>query len=216
MVLKITGDLQPHVPARLAACYRYDMPRSVDLLGRIRQNEALVALLANTFEFDVRRANHTGTPRITSGKRLEAIAGDFTGGKYYLHGESIIRPVWYASSEGEAGIIGANLTEALCLVVGLPYWRDCLKYSENGNLLSMRAAASHLQRDMLAHSPSIVAAQTRAAGALGLLIEPVLTLVERLHTSVQSADPDDVFLDETGEYDVLFGPFPPSRNRHWK
>jgi hypothetical protein len=192
------------------------MFQSVDLLRRIREDEALVALLANTFEFDVRRTDYVDAPRISSGKRLEVIAGDFTGGKYYLYGESFVRPVWYASSEGEAGIIGADLTEALCLVVGLPYWRDCLKYSENGNLLSMRAAASFLQRDMLADSPRTVPAQTQAAGALGLALEPVLTLVDRLHASVQSADPGDVFLDETGEYDILFGPFPPSRNPHWR
>lgn len=210
------GDLQSHVPVRLAICYRYDMSQSVDLLGRIREDEDLVALFAKTFEFDVRRADYVDAPRIVSGKRLEVIAGDFAGGRFYLYGESFARPVWYASSEGEAGIIGADLTEALCLLVGLPYWRDCLKYSENGDLLSMRTAASFLQRDMLTDSPETVPAQTQAAGALGLAIEPVPTLVARLHASVQSADPGDVFLDETGEYDVLFGPFPPSRNLRWR
>ncbi|MFC8198592.1 hypothetical protein ACFUTV_24790 [Streptomyces sp. NPDC057298] len=192
------------------------MSQSADLLNLVREDEALVTLLAETFEFDVRLTDYADAPRFSSGKHLEVIAGDFTGGRYYLYGESVARPVWYASSEGEAGMIGADLTETLCLVVGLPYWRDCLKYSDNGDLLSMQMAASFLQRDMLEDSPETVPAQARAAGALGLAIEPVPTLVGRLLASVRSVDPSDVFLDETGEYDVLFGPFPPSRNLRWR
>ncbi|GAA2461897.1 hypothetical protein GCM10010421_64220 [Streptomyces glaucus] len=151
-----------------------------------------------------------------SGLPLEAVAGDFTGGKFYLCGEGPARPVWYASGEGEAGVIARDFSEALGLVVGLPYWRDCLKYSDDGDLTSMRAAASFLQRDMLTSDPEMVSAQSRAAGTLGLEIKPVPVLVEHLHMAVRSAGPADVFLDGTGEYDGLFGPFPPSRNPRWR
>jgi hypothetical protein len=192
------------------------MSWTADLLRRIREDRALVEIFADPFEFDVRRTEYVDAPRLASGLRLEVVAGDFTGGKFYLCGEGLTRPVWYASSEGEAGIISKDFSEVLGLVVGLPYWRDCLKYSTNGDLASMQAAARFLQRDMLADDPEMVPAQSRVAEALGLTIKPVPALVGCLHTAVQSAGPDDVFLDETGEYDGLFGPFPPSRNPRWQ
>ncbi|MDI9889365.1 hypothetical protein QMZ92_34900 [Streptomyces sp. HNM0645] len=199
-----------------AFCYRCCMSRSADLLRRLRDDPALVELLSYPFEFDIRRADYVDAPRLMSGISLEVVAGDFTGGKFYLCGEGPDRPMLYASSEGEAGLIASDFSGALGLVVGLPYWRDCLKYSEDGDVASMQAAASFLQRDMLANDPEVVPAQSRVAGALGLTIEPVPTLVDRLHEAVRSADPGDVFLDETGEYESLFGPFPPSRNPDWQ
>ncbi|MCH0555974.1 MULTISPECIES: hypothetical protein [Streptomyces] len=46
-------------------------------------------------------------------------------GTYYLRGEAGVeeRPVPYADSEGQATWIGADLVEAITLIVVLPFWR---------------------------------------------------------------------------------------------
>ncbi|GHE95542.1 hypothetical protein GCM10018772_19330 [Streptomyces fumanus] len=199
-----------------ALCYRGRMSRSAELLRRIREDENLTELLAHHFEFDIRRTAYTDAPRLASGAPLEMIAGDFAGGAFYESGDGADRPVWYAGSEGEAGIIAPDLREALVLLIGLPYWRDCLKFSDDGDLDAMRTAASFLQRDLLAGDPELPSAQRRAAEALGLAVEPVPVLVERLHATVRDTGSADLFLDDTGEYDGLFGPFPPSRNPRWR
>jgi hypothetical protein len=192
------------------------MSQESDLVRRVRDEQDLVEILAGSFEFDIRRSECVGDPQLASGLPLEVIAGDFTGGKFYLCGEQAARPVWYASSEGEAGVIAKDFSDALGLVIGLPYWRDCLQYSNNGDLGSMQVAASFLQRDFTAGYPELASAQLRVADALELTLDPVSTLVSRLHATVQEFSPVDVFFDETGEYGGLFGPFPPSRNPLWR
>jgi hypothetical protein len=63
-------------------------------------NVRLRELLA-FFEFDVARAKTGKGASIASGLPLEPVAGDFTGGQFYLCGEAgSERPVLYASSEG--------------------------------------------------------------------------------------------------------------------
>jgi hypothetical protein len=98
-----------------------------ELLRRIRENADLGAFLAVFPEFDVGRREPRDEPRLASGAPLHAIAGDFTGGMFYLCGdEPSTQPVLYASSEGEAGVIAPSLPEALAVLIGLPHWRDCL------------------------------------------------------------------------------------------
>ncbi|WP_225802715.1 hypothetical protein [Streptomyces sp. NK15101] len=193
------------------------MRDSTDLLQRIEEDVKVAALLADVFEFDVRRKVGDESARLASGLMVEPIAGDFTGGVFYLCGTvGSARPVLYASSEGDAGIIATDLSEALGVVVGFPYWRDCLKYSAGGDLAAMELAADFLCRDLVANRPAIGAEQSRVAEALGLTLESPLVLTARLHMAVKSAGPDFDFSDDTGEYGSLFGPFPPSRNRSWQ
>ncbi|MBP2402158.1 hypothetical protein [Streptomyces syringium] len=193
------------------------MRDSTDLLQQISEDRELAVLLADVFEFDIRRKVDGESTRLASGLPLEGIAGDFTGGMFYLCGTpDLCRPVLYASSEGDAGIIATDLSEALALVAGFPYWRDCLKYSAGGDLSAMESATAFLCHDMMENCPTIGAEQYRVAAALGLPLEPPLVLVARLHAAVKSAGPDFAFIDETGEYGSLFGPFPPSRNQFWR
>lgn len=188
-----------------------------DLLQRINEDEELAALLTDAFEFDVQRKAVEESARLACGLPIEAIAGDFTEGRFYLCGTGrSARPVLYASPEGDAGIIATSLSEALTLLVGFPYWRDCLKYSADGDLATMESATSLLCRDLLANRPAIGAEQSRVAEALCLTLESPLVLTARLHAAVRSAGPDFTFSDYTGEYGSLFGPFPPSRNQSWR
>ncbi|MCX5318080.1 hypothetical protein [Streptomyces sp. NBC_00154] len=193
------------------------MRDSIDLLQRIDENRELSALLADAFEFDVRRKMGSESPRLASGLPLEGIAGDFTGGMFYLCGTTDNpRPVLYASSEGDAGIIATDLSEALALVVGFPYWRDSLKYSAGGDLDAMESATAFLCRDMIVNRPAIGTEQSWTAESLCVPLETPSVLVARLRAAVKSAGPDFAFIDETGEYGSLFGPFSPSRNQRWQ
>lgn len=190
--------------------------RSVELLNFVDRDEGLSELLASVFEFDTRRRHPDGRERLACGQALYGIAGDFTGGAFYLCGSPEgVQPVLYASSEGQAGLISDNLVEAFELMVGLPYWRDCLTYSGGGDLSTMEIAARHLQSDLTRNRPHFRSQQSFAAQALSLDILPLPRLLSRLRDSVARSLPDYRFIDETGEYEGLFGPFFPDRNKAW-
>ncbi|WP_245603459.1 hypothetical protein [Salinispora cortesiana] len=174
-------------------------------------------LLATVFEFDTSRGDEGADAALSSSQPLERIAGDFTGGTFFRCGRSDEeRPVLYASSEGQAGLIADTSREALELVIGLPYWRDCLNYSGSGNLKVMTTAAAYLQRDLVDQIPEIALRQSEAANYLSLEVVPANVLLARLHAAVSRSDPDYVYIDETGEYEGLFGAFRPDRNPRWR
>jgi hypothetical protein len=66
---------------------------------------------------------------------FEIVAQRSSGCVYALTGPQ--RQVLLATSEGQAGIIAANLKECLELVVAHPYWEDVLRFG-NGDLSAMR------------------------------------------------------------------------------
>ncbi|MFI6332456.1 hypothetical protein ACIBBG_29625 [Micromonospora chersina] len=188
-----------------------------ELLELVRHDLSLAALLGEVCEFDLTRGDHGEAVRLSSGQALEGIAGDFTGGTFFLCGERRWRrPVLYASSEGQAGLIGHSLTEALEIMIGLPSWWDCLKFSGSGDLVAMQSAAEHLQRDELRDQPDIRAKRVRLATALSLDLVTVPLLLARLRDAVAGTAPDFLLTVETGEeYESLFGPWLPSRNPSW-
>lgn len=193
------------------------MHTSSDLLSVVRRDERLSALLATIFEFDTSRGDEGVDAELSSSLPLARLAGDFTGGTFFWCGRSDEeRPVLYASSEGQAGLIADTLGEALELVIGLPYWRDCLKYSGSGNLEIMTTAAAYLQRDLVDQIPDIALRQSEAANVLSLEVAPANVLLARLHAAVSRSVPDYVLTDETGEYEGLFGAFQPDRSPRWR
>lgn len=192
--------------------------RDEEILDSIRRDSGLAELLWHVCEFDLSRDDHGEPVRLSSGLALQGVAGDFTGGTFFLCGEgSEGRPVLYASSEGQAGLIGQSLTEALEIIVGLPSWWDCLKFSGSGDLTTMQTTADHLCHDELRDQPEFGADRVRLAAALGLELESVPSLLTRLHTAVSGTTPDFILTVETGEeYESLFGPWLPSRNPSWQ
>lgn len=181
----------------------------------LRQDLGLAELLWRVCEFDLTRGDHGEPVRLSSGQALEGIAGDSTGGTFFLCGERrSIRPVLYASSEGQAGLIGRSLAEALEIMIELPSWWDCLKFSGGGDLATMESAAEHLQRDELRDQPELGTKRLQLATALSLDLATTPLLLARLRDAV--ATPDVVLTVETGEeYESLFGPWQPSRNPSW-
>ncbi|GAA1380692.1 hypothetical protein GCM10009661_55920 [Catellatospora chokoriensis] len=100
--------------------------RDQDLLRQIRDERWIAELLVQ-FDFDLRRAENgpVEAVRLPDGGALEMIAGDASGGAFLLAGPPADnRPVVYAGSEGEGGLIAADLRTALALVVGLPSLHD--------------------------------------------------------------------------------------------
>jgi hypothetical protein len=156
--------------------------------------------------------------RLSSGQALEGVAGDFAGGTFFLCGERrSSRPVLYASSEGQAGLVGRSLADALAVMIGLPSWMDCLKFSGDGDLATMRSAAEHLRRDELEDQPEIDAQRDRLAAALSLDLATVPVLLARLREAVAGTAPDFLLVTESGdEYESLFGPWSPDRNPSWR
>jgi hypothetical protein len=189
-----------------------------EILDSIRRDPALAELLWQICEFDLSRGDHGELVRLSSGVALNGVAGDFTGGTFFLCGDrGTAQPVLYASSEGEAGLIGQSLAEALEIMVGLPSWRDCLKFSGSGDPEVMRTSAAHLRRDELRDEPEIGADRVRLAAALDLKLRSVPVLLARLHAAVSATAPDFVLTVQTGdEYESLFGPWLPSRNPAWR
>ncbi|MCM0673864.1 hypothetical protein NCC78_03970 [Micromonospora phytophila] len=188
-----------------------------EILEVVRQDLRLAELLWEVCEFDLTRGDHGEPVRLSSGQPLEGIAGDFTGGTFFLCGERrSTRPVLYASSEGQAGLIGRNLGEALEVMVGLPSWQDCVKFSGGGDLMIMQSAAEHLQRDELRDQPGIGAQRIELASALSLDLATVPVLLARLRDAVASTTPDFILTVEPDEeYESLFGEWLPSRNPSW-
>lgn len=100
--------------------------RDEDLLGLIRDTPWIAELL-DRFDFDLDRVVN-GPPepvQLPGGVPLEMVAGDASGGAYLLAGAAgANRPVVYVSSEGQGGLIAADLRTALALVVGLSSIHD--------------------------------------------------------------------------------------------
>ncbi|MER6827399.1 hypothetical protein ABT352_15555 [Streptosporangium sp. NPDC000563] len=109
------------------------------LLDLIHRTPAAAELLAWPFDFDISRTDHLEAVRLASGDALEAVAGDGSGGTFLLCGEaSGERPVLYADSEGQSGLIGHDLTAAIQLIARVPYWRDCPVRASGGQAFTLQ------------------------------------------------------------------------------
>ncbi|MGW0631985.1 hypothetical protein [Streptomyces sp. NPDC002758] len=188
------------------------------LLALIRDTPDVADLLHSSFEFGIFRNEHGEAVRAASGASLEAIAGDWAGGTFFLcHDEDGHRPVMYASSEGQGGLIADDLKAALEVITGLAVWQDCLKFSGGGSLEAMNAAAVLLERDLVRGKPEIAEHRARVAAALSLGQAPVPELLARLRNAVARTEPGHVVVTESGEeYESLFGTFVPPDNPGWR
>lgn len=169
------------------------------MLDRIRSNARATELLADVFDFDITRTDHVEPVRLASGADLTPVAGDASGGTFFVCGGG---PVLYASSEGEAGILAADLTGAVQLIIGVPIWHDVVGAAPDPD--AMRAAFDSSYAELKdEYEPEIDEHSAEVAAELGLTPVPVDELLVRLRTSL--ANTDHVLLnDETNdEYERL-------------
>jgi len=173
-------------------------------------------LLRSSFGFDIARKRYGDGLRLASGAPLEPIAGEFAGGAYFLcPEEDNRRPVVFASSEGEGGLITDDLPSALEIVIGLG-WQDCLSFSGGGDVEVMQVSAQHIERCVTRDNPEIAEDRARVA-ALSLRVVPVADLVIRLQDAVSRTEPDYVVVTEDGQaYDPPFGAYSEPRLGGWR
>lgn len=192
------------------------MTSSDHLLDLIRNTPEIDLLLRSSFGFDIHRKHYGEGLRLASGAPLEVIAGESAGGAYLLCAEQNgRRPVVFASSEGEGGLLAGDLTDALEIIIGLE-WHDCLSFSGGGDVEVMQISAQHLERSRNKYNPEIDNEATQVAAALSLRILPVTDLVVRLQAAASKTEPDYVVTDEDGQaFGPLFGDQVEPRQGGW-
>lgn len=193
------------------------MTSSDHLLDLIRNTPEIDLLLRASFGFNLERKYHGEGLRLASGAPLEPIAGESAGGAYFLCAEEDgRRPVVFASSEGEGGLIADDLAEALEIIIGLE-WRDCLGFSGGGDVEVMKVSARHLERSLARGNPEIAEERAHVAAALSLRVVPVADLVIRLWEAASRTEPDYVVTTEGGQaYDPPFGEYSEPRHGGWR
>jgi len=169
------------------------------MLDRLRANARASALLAGVFDFDVTRLDPVEPVRLASGGALQAVAGDASGGVFFLCDDG---PVLYASSEGTAGILAADPAAAIRLVIGVPTWQDVAPFAPD--LDAMRAAFETSYAEMQEYEPEIDQLRAEAAAELDLDPVPLEELLTSLSVCLTELSPGYVLLSEAGdEYEPL-------------
>ncbi|MFF0561673.1 hypothetical protein [Streptomyces sp. NPDC004266] len=193
------------------------MTSSDVLLDLIQTTPEIDLLLRSSFGFDIHRKHNGDGLKLASGAPLEAIAGESAGGAYFLLPErNGRRPVVFASSEGDGGLLADDLTDALEIIIGLE-WRDCLTFSGGGDVEVMQISAQHLARSRDKYNPNIDSEAAQVAAALSLRMPPVADLVIRLHAAASKTEPDYVVTDDEGqEFDPPFGTHVEPRHGGWR
>lgn len=150
---------------------------------------------------------HVEEVRLASGGPLEVVAGDDTGGTYFVCGDG---SVLYADSEGGAGIIGSSVDEALDIMTGLPGWRDCTHLSPDDGEEKILACVAEIEEEIREHH-GLDAERAELRAALGLTDRSPVELVRMLHTALLRTEPDFVLLnaDEGCAYELIGPPPPP-------
>ncbi|RST17909.1 hypothetical protein E2C00_24130 [Streptomyces sp. WAC05374] len=161
------------------------------LLELLRTRPRLAELAAYPFGFDIHRTEHCEDVRLASGASLEPIAGDDTGGTYFVCDGG---PVLYASSEGDAGLIGAGVREALDILIGLPACPASVA-PEDGEERVLAAVAEEEEELREWYGPTLDADRAELRAGLGLPERSPVELLARLHAAGARTEPDFVLLN---------------------
>ncbi|MEU9144021.1 hypothetical protein [Streptomyces sp. NPDC048349] len=177
------------------------MTRPDHVLAVLRRNPDLVRLAAS-FDFDLDRAEHAEEVRLASGVPLTAVAGDDTGGTYFICADGA---VLYASSEGEAGLIGASMDEALEILFGLPGWHDYTDLDLAADDEALEAVFNRTEEEIRGSYPELDADRSTLLSGLGLRRLPRRELLHRLQASLLRTEPEFLLLnaDEGCAYELL-------------
>jgi hypothetical protein len=147
----------------------------------------------------------------------EIIATDASGGEFVLcdAGALPARPMLYASSEGQTGVIAHSLKSGLSTIIDLPYWQDCLKFSGGGQVAEMRRVIPLAEVDLLTDSPQIESSRHALWAILGLM--PLLDPIGELHAALtELSSPYPVRGSGGWQFAPLFGRFTVESNAEWR
>ncbi len=151
------------------------------------------------------------------GTSYELVGKDASGGEFALCQSKTLptRPMLYASSEGQAGIIARSLERGLSIIIDLSYWHDCLKFSSGGQLAEMRRVVPLAESELLEDSPAIAASRQAMRKLFGL--SQGLDLVQELHEAVTELSPLYSVCGPDGwQFEPLFGRYTVMSNGAWR
>lgn len=187
------------------------------LLQTIASSPRMSEIMAWPLDFDVTSQIDDNWFQVQPNVGKQAIAQDGTGGIFTLLGDDTgeNRPVLYVSSEGQAGVIADTLAQALQLIIALPHWQDCIKFSGGGNLEQMQRVVPYSEREIREDEPEIDNLREELFNGLNLA-KPV-NPVEKLHRCLHDNSARfQVFSDDGSEFEGLFGNFVVESNPTWK
>jgi hypothetical protein len=128
-----------------------------NVLEPLRKTPATSKLFWELCDFDVLEEDAPDWFALESGDRLRVVGRDACGGRFCLFpvAEDDAGRLLYIDSEGSAGVIATSLSEGIRMMIALPYWRDCLKFSGGGALGEMQKAQTCLEEDLRQRRPGI-------------------------------------------------------------
>jgi hypothetical protein len=139
------------------------MPISLDDLAtnpEIRDRILLVADITAPLDED------TSWITIDGSSDFSVIARDGTGGLFIVTPPS--QRVIYASSEGDAGVIAADLESLLALIAICPWWETALKYAgKDRSIEEMRRAAPAIEAAWMGGEDDLARAREALTSVLG-------------------------------------------------
>ena len=184
----------------------------------LKSSSDVIEDLSWPFDFEIDRAdNDSDWITLDPAQPFVVVAGEGTGGVFLAYGEGdvVSLPILHATSEGQAGRVGSNLTEFLAILMAAPYWRDLLKFSGGGNLTEMRKTAVFMELEYAEDYPDLPAARDRVMSVLP--IPQIDDPIKSLHDAVQSTD-CTLIAEDGWRYESLFNSFSfkSSDNRSWQ
>ncbi|MFF0745576.1 hypothetical protein ACFYVL_34760 [Streptomyces sp. NPDC004111] len=164
------------------------------VLELLRTRPDLAALATFPFDFDVERTEHVEDVHLASGAPLEAIAGTGGGDTYFLCEDGA---VLYASSDGDAVLVAASVTEALEILVRLPDWAEDIEdiedESDEEGLRAAVRAGDEEAKEMFA--PELDAQRAELIRGLGLPERPLTELHARSKAAAARTEPAHLLLN---------------------
>ena len=120
------------------------------LLRCLRESESVADLFWNLCDFRLLDEEIPDWFAFESGNPFQVIARDGAGGYFCLYRITAKQAegLLYVDSEGQAGTIADSLAAGVQMMVALPYWRDCLKFSGGGDIREMQKAQVRLESDL--------------------------------------------------------------------
>ncbi|MGW6734073.1 hypothetical protein [Streptomyces sp. NPDC055013] len=164
----------------------------------LRRNPRLAELAAHPFNFDIGRAahGHVEEVRLASGGPLDIVAGDDTGGTYFVCADG---SMLYADSEGSAGIVGSSVDEALEIMIGLE------EAEEDDEEDEKEFDGEHGDGAQRSRLPRLEEARTELRAALGFPERSPAELEAMLRAALLRTEPDFLLLNgaEHNAYQLL-------------
>ena len=188
------------------------------LIQILRTSDEAKRVLEYDFDFRVAPIGaKSALFQLRDGMAYELVGTDTSGGEFALCDKRDLptRPLLYASSEGQAGILARALHTGLATIIDLPYWHDCLKFSGNGQLAEMRRVVPLAESDLQEDNPEVISARKNLQRHLGISL--IQDSIQELYSAITELSPNYPACGPSGwPYAPLFGKFTVMSNAVWR